>query len=140
MTAERDDVIVHYFVLCDYVLTEAGSGKQSLIGVYSALQWNEPPFHLNVSVALGLRVQSARPRDIMLRLNGPDGALVYASPPLPFQWEAVRPAVEAAGFATLQLGVNLRAVPFETHGVYLAALYCDGDLLATYPLAVTPSS
>src|SRR5688572_25829821 len=60
--SERDEVVVNYFVLCDQVITEAQTSKQSLIGVYSALMAEQIPMHANLAVALGIRVQSSRDR------------------------------------------------------------------------------
>ena len=49
---ENDEVQVNYFVLCDQVITEAGTSKQSLIGIYSALMTDQFPMVANVAVAL----------------------------------------------------------------------------------------
>lgn len=136
MAQESDEVVVNYFVVCDQVITEAQTSKQSLIGIYSALMADTLPMQANLAVAVGLRVQSARPRELTFRLNGPDGEQIFSSPPLPTDWNSVRTGLELSGFATLQIGLNLRAVPFNKFGVYTAALYCDKSLLITYPLSV----
>jgi hypothetical protein len=136
---EVDAVSVNYFVLCDQVITEVGTSKQSLIGIYSALMSEQIPMAANIAVALGVRVQSSRPRELTVRFAAPDGKLIFASPPLPCNWGSVEAGLQASGFATMQIGLNLRAVPFSLAGVYSAALYCDGDLLATYPLSVLPA-
>ncbi|MCS6778013.1 MAG: hypothetical protein RMJ43_12620 [Chloroherpetonaceae bacterium] len=139
MQGEQDEVIVNYFVLCDQVITEAQTNKQSLIGVYSALMTEQLPAHANLAVALGIRVQSARNRELVFRFTAPDGRLLFQTPPLPFRWETVAEGLRAHGFATLQIGLNLRAMPLPQQGTYTAALYCDGELLATYPLSVMPA-
>lgn len=139
MLSERDEVVVNYFVLCDQVITEAQTSKQSLIGIYSALMTEQLPMHANLAVALGIRVQSARNRELVFKFTGPDGTMLFQTPPLPFHWETVYEGLQANGFATLQIGLNLRAMPFPQSGVYTAALYCDGALLATYPLSVVPA-
>ncbi|HLV79399.1 MAG TPA: hypothetical protein VKT32_03925 [Chthonomonadaceae bacterium] len=136
MTSESDEMQVNYFVLCDQVITEAQTHKQSLIGVYSALMGEQFPLMANLAVGIGVRVQSARRREMTLRLSGPDNEMIFASPPLPCAWESVEGGLRASGFATLQIGLNLRAVPFQRAGVYTAALFCDGSLLATYPISV----
>ena len=140
MLKESEEVQVNYFVLCDQVITEAQTSKQSLIGVYSALLTDQVPMQANLAVALGLRVQSAQPRELTFRFHGPDGEQIFASPPLPTDWDSVKSGLESSGFATLQIGLNLRAVPFNKFGVYTAALYCDQVLLLTYPLSVLPSN
>ncbi len=137
---ESDVVCVNYFVLCDQVITEAQTSKQSLIGVYSALMTEQVPMQANLAVALGLRVQSAHPRELTFRFHGPDGEQIFSSPPLPTDWNSVQSGLESSGFATLQIGLNLRAVPFNKFGVYTAALYCDKTLLITYPLSVLPAT
>ena len=140
MPQENEEISVNYFVLCDQVITEAQTSKQSLIGIYSALMADQTPMQANLAVALGLRVQSARPRELTFRFHGPDGEQIFASPPLPTDWNSVQSGLESSGFATLQIGLNLRAVPFTKFGVYTAALYCDKVLLLTYPLAVLPAT
>ena len=137
---EAEAVCVNYFVLCDQVITEAQTSKQSLIGIYSALMTEQVPMQANLAVALGLRVQSATPRELTFRFHGPDGEQIFSSPALPTDWASVQSGLESSGFATLQIGLNLRAVPFNKFGVYTAALYCDKTLLITYPLSVLPAN
>ncbi len=139
MPNESDEVVVNYFAICDQVITEAQTSKQSLIGIYSALMTEQVPMQANLAVALGLRVQSARVRELTFRFNGPDGEQIFTSPPLPTDWNSVKSGLEVSGFATLQIGLNLRAVPFSKFGVYTAALYCDKALLITYPVSVLQS-
>lgn len=140
MRSEMDEVMVSYFVVCDQVITEAQTGKQSLIGVYSGLVTDQLPMAANLAVGIGIRVQSPWPRELTFRFTGPDGNLIFGSPPLPCNWDSVETGLQSAGFATLQIGLNLRAMPFATAGVYTSALYCDNDLIATYPLSVTLSA
>ncbi len=138
MRRENDEVLVNYFALCDQVITEAGTSKQSLIGVYSGLMSQQFPMSANLAVGVGIRVQSSTPRQLSFRFTGPDGERIFESPALPTNWETVEAGLEKAGFATLQIGLNIRAVPFNRPGVYTAALLCDGELLSTYPLSVLP--
>jgi hypothetical protein len=97
------------------------------------------PMMANLAVGVGIRVQSSTPRQLSFRFTGPDGERIFDSPALPTNWDSVEGGLTAAGFATLQIGLNIRAVPFNRAGVYTAALYCDGELLATYPLSVLPA-
>jgi hypothetical protein len=139
MQHENDEILVNYFVLCDQVITEAHTSKQSLIGIYSALMTEQLPLQANLAVALGIRVQSSRPRELTFRFTGPEGELIFQSPPLASNWDSVEMGLRTSGFATLQIGMNLRAMPFTRFGVYSAALFCDGSLLVTYPLSVLPA-
>ncbi|HZO89036.1 MAG TPA: hypothetical protein VFB38_11930 [Chthonomonadaceae bacterium] len=136
MQNETDEILVNYFVLCDQVITEANTNKQSLIGIYSALMTDQLPMITNLSVAFGARVQSARPREFLLRLTGPDGEIVFASPPLSCDWESIQAGLRNNNFATLQFGINLRSIRFARPGLYTVTLHCEGSLLATYPVAV----
>lgn len=136
MQNEADEVIVNYFVLCDNVISEAGTGKQSIIGAYSALFAGQFPANINVAVAFGFRVQSPREREIKLRLTGPSGETIFETPALPFDWKSARTNLQNSSFATLQIGLNLQAVPIQRAGVYTAAMYSDGELLVTYPISV----
>jgi len=140
MQNEQDEVVLNYFVLCDQVITEAHTSKQSLIGIYSALVSEQFPMNANLAVAMGIRVQSAVRRELVFRFTNPEGALIFSSPPLPCHWESVEGSLHASGFATLQIGLNLRSMPFGKAGIYTAAVYCDGSLLGTYPLSVTLAS
>ena len=137
--AEKDEVVVNYFVVCDQVITEAQTSKQTIVGIYSALMSEQFPLVANVAVALGIRVGTARKRDISVRFTGPTGEVVFASPALPLDWNSVNNGLQASGFATLQIGLNLRAMPFQKSGVYTAALIADGAVLSTYPLSVLPA-
>ena len=138
MRSEADEVVVNFFALCDNVITEAGTGKQSLIGLYSALMTEQMPAHVNMAVAVGLRVQSSRTREILFRLTDPQGMTIFQSPPLPFDWHSLENSLRNNGYATVQIGLNLRSVPLNHYGVYSSALICEGDLLATYPVSVMP--
>src|SRR5581483_1562367 len=133
---ELDAISVNYFVLCDQVITEANTNKQSLIGIYSALMTDQLPLYANIAVAFGARVQSARPRDFLLRFTGPEGELIFTSPSLPCDWKSIQAGLVNSNFATLQFGLNLRALPLTRAGIYTVAMFCDGNLLATYPLAL----
>ena len=136
--SEADEVVVNFFALCDQVITEAGTGKQSLIGIYSALMAEQIPTHVNIAVAIGLRVQSSRQRELYFRLTDPAGTTVFQSPGLPFDWHSLEGGLRNSGYATVQIGLNLRAVPLTHFGVYTSVLICEGNLLATYPIAVMP--
>ena len=131
-----DEVQVNYFVLCDQVITEAQTSKQSLIGIYSALMAQQLPILVNVAVALCIRVRSPQPRELVFRFIGPDGEQIFNSPNLPCDWNGVRTGLQSSPSATLQIGLNLQSLPLPKHGLYEAEMYCDGHLLATYPLSV----
>ncbi len=136
MKTEDQEVLVTYFVLCDSVITEAGTGKQSLIGIYSGLLTQAFPMQANLAVAVGLRVQSPEKREITFRFSGPDGTTIFDSPPLPANWESVPQSIQVNGFATVQISLNVRSMPFVSAGNYTAAVLCDGALASTYPLTV----
>ena len=67
MLEQSDEIHVNYFVLCDQVITEAQTSKQSLIGIYSALMAPQLPIMVNVAVALCLRVKSPQPRELVFK-------------------------------------------------------------------------
>lgn len=132
---DREAVVVNYFVLCDQVITEAQTNKQSLIGIYSALMAPQLPLHVNVAVALCLRVRTPRERKLVFRMMDTDQQILFTSPQLPCDWQSVREGLKAAPSATLQIGLTLQAMPITKLGIYTALLYCDDELVATYPLA-----
>lgn len=133
---EEEEVQVSYFVLCDLVITEEQTRKQSLIGIYSALTTTQLPLHINMAAAFSLRLQTATPRRLRVRLLDPDGTPILETPDLPFDWHAVQQGLERSAFATVQIGLNLRMVPITKAGVHVAGLICDDRLIASYPLQV----
>lgn len=134
-SSDADEIVVNYFVLCDQVITEAQTNKQSLIGIYSALMAPQLPLHVNVAVALCLRVRTPQERKLIFRMIDPEEQVLFTSPPLPCDWRSVREGLKAAPSATLQIGLTLQAMPITKLGIYTALLYCDDRLVATYPLA-----
>lgn len=136
MAMINNDIQVSYFVLCDQVITEAQTSKQSLIGIYSALMAQQLPVLVNVAVAMCLRVTTPQARELVFKFIGPDGEAIFNSPNLPCDWNGVQRSLKSASFATLQIGLNLQSLPLPKHGVYQAEVYADGELLATYPLSV----
>jgi hypothetical protein len=136
MREETDEVVVNYFLLCDQVIVDAQTGKHSIIGIYSGIATNRLPVQINIAVALSGRVQTATQRELSLRISAPDGTQVLATPPLKYDWNIVHTALQSCPYATVQLGIQLRGVNLAMPGVYTAAMYCDGSILAIYPLQV----
>ncbi len=127
---------VSYFVLCDSVITEENTRKQSLIGIYSGLSSQQFPFHINAAVALCIRVQSPNPRRLNIRLLGPDGSALFITPELPFNWSSVREGLRTFPFAVIQIAINLNMIPISKPGSYLTELICEDKVIATYPFSV----
>jgi hypothetical protein len=136
MSAETDEVTVNYFLACDQVIVDAQTRKHSLIGIYSAVIVERLPLQMNIAVALSARVQTATPREFSLHLSAPDGAQLLATPAIPYDWSATQAALDRFDYATVQLGIQLQHVTIAMPGFYTAAMYCDGRLIATYPLHV----
>lgn len=137
MRSEADELVLNYFVLCDHVISEANTNKQSIIGIYSAMVSDILPLRMDISVAFSARVQSAVPRRFNLAVTAPDGALMFSTPDLPIDWNAVEAGLAVYNSNSLQLGVGLRGLMFISYGVYTAAMYCDGQLFCTYPLTIS---
>jgi hypothetical protein len=135
MQEQLDDMQVNYFVICDQVITDANTSKQSLIGIYSAVSAEKLPIQVNMAVALCLRVHSARDRQLRLRFTDPDGQPLFDTQ-LPCDWAPVQQGLEHSSFATMQMGINLQAVPLNKNGVYMVALYSDSVPVASYLLSV----
>ncbi len=136
MYDESSSVHVSYFVLCDQVITEANTSKQSLIGIYSAITAPQIPFSVNVAVAIGLRVTSPEPRVVTLQVLDPAGNAVFSPAELPFDWNAVKSGLLGGEFATLQIHLNLQMMPINAAGLYRAQLMLDGQLISQYLLSV----
>lgn len=130
------DIEVSYFVLCDLVITEEGTRKQSLVGIYSALVAQQFPFYVNMAAAICLRVRSASPHRLTLRIVDSDDKPLFVSTELPCNWAAVGQGLANSPFAVLQFGFNLNMMPFQKPGLYKAEMLCDEETIATYPLTV----
>jgi len=135
MLEQLDDIQANYFVICDQVITDATTNKQSLIGIYSTIAASQLPFQTNMAIAIGLRVHSARERRLRMRFTDTEGQVLFDTL-LPCDWEPLNQASEHSTFATIQMGVNLQAVPLTKPGVYMVALYSDDMPVASYLLSV----
>jgi hypothetical protein len=135
MLEQLDDIQVSYFVICDQVITDAATNKQSLIGIYSTVSTAQLPLQINMAVALCLRVHSARERRLRMRFTDPDGLVLFDTV-LPCDWNSLNQGLEHSSFATMQMGVNLQAVPITKRGVFMVALYSDDVPIASYLLSV----
>jgi hypothetical protein len=134
MLEQIDDIQVNYFVICDQVITDATTNKQSLIGIYSTVATPQLPLQVNMAVALCLRVHTIRERRIRLRFTDPDGQVLFDTV-LPCDWNSLKQGLEHSSFAIMQMGVNLQSVPISKQGVYMVALYSDDVPIASYLLS-----
>jgi hypothetical protein len=134
---ENDEVVVTYFLLCDHVLLEQTSGKVSLIGITHELSFESLPARKDFTVAMHLRVQSARPREFDIRLNGPDGELIFSTQtPMTFDWPLLENQIRVNGYSILTPTALINGIPLLRPGLHIATLECDGRLLVTYPFTV----
>ncbi len=120
---------VKAFLLCDYVLHEAGSNKKSLIGIFEQVNSPRFPFrHGRMSVyanftdahgtyELGLRLVRIRDGKILMEAKG---MRVQVADPLQVS----------------ELGVNLEGIVFEEPGKYEFALYGNDQFLQSKPFQV----
>ncbi len=136
MLTSQEDIEITYFVLCDQVITEAQSGKQSLIGIYSALITQQFPFHVNMSVATGLHFTSDTSHNISFRILSPEGTPLFPAANLPVDWNSVGANLKNSPFASMQLNLNLQMLPLAKPGRYTAELLCDEKVLQQYALMV----
>ena len=120
---------VKAFLLCDYVLHEAGSNKKSLIGIFEQVNSPRFPFrhgkmsvYANMADAHGsyeLTLRLVRLRDGKVLLEA-KGMRVQVADPLQVS----------------ELGVNLEGVVFEEPGKYEFALYANEQFLQSKPFRV----
>ena len=73
---------------------------------------------------------------LKFRLVAPDATVLFESPVLPYDEASTAKSVDGMGFATLQMGVNLQAVPMAQAGVYHAILLIDDEVSSEYSLSV----
>lgn len=117
------------FLLCDYVLHEAGSNKKSLIGIFEQVNSPRFPFrHGRMSVyanftdahgtyELGLRLVRIRDGKILMEAKG---MRIQVADPLQVS----------------ELGVNLEGIVFEEPGKYEFALYGNDQFFQSKPFQV----
>jgi len=120
---------VKAFLLCDYVLHEAGTNKKSLIGIFEQVNSPRFPFrHGKMSVyanladahgAYELTLRLVRLRDGKILLEA-KGMRVTVGDPLQVS----------------ELGVNLEGIVFEEPGKYEFALYGNEQFLQSKPFQV----
>jgi hypothetical protein len=120
---------VKAFLLCDYVLHEAGTNKKSLIGIFEQVNSPRFPFrhgkmsvYANIADAhgtyeLSLRLVRLRDGNVLLEAKG---MKVQVADPLQVS----------------ELGVNLEGVVFEEPGKYEFALYANDQFLQSKPFRV----
>ncbi len=127
MPAPRPEV--NAFLLCDYVLQEAGTNKKSLIGIFENVNSPRFPFrygrisvYANMTDAhgtydLGLRLVRLRDGNVVLEAKG---LRIQIADPL----------------AVAEVGVNLEGIVFEEPGKYEFALYANDQFLQSKPFRV----
>jgi uncharacterized protein DUF6941 len=120
---------VKAFLLCDYVLHEAGSNKKSLIGIFEQVNSPRFPFrHGRMSVYANF-TDAHGSYDLALRLvRIRDGKILL---------EAKGMHVQVADpLQVSELGVNLEGIVFEEAGKYEFALYGNEQFLQSKPFQV----
>ena len=120
---------VKAFLLCDYVLHEAGTNKKSLIGIFEQVNSPRFPFrhgkmsvYANLADAHGsyeLTLRLVRLRDGKILLEA-KGMRVTVGDPLQVS----------------ELGVNLEGIVFEEAGKYEFAVYGNDQFLKSKPFLV----
>jgi hypothetical protein len=117
---------VKAFLLCDYVLQEAGSNKKSLIGIFEQVNSPKFPFrhgrmsvYANITDAqgeydLGLKLVRLRDGKPLLEAKG---LRIQVADPL----------------AVAEVGINLEGIVFEEPGKYEFALYSNDQFLQSKP-------
>ncbi len=136
MSESKLGIDVSYFLLCDIAITEAGSGKQSLIGVYSSLVTQQLPFYVNMAVGIGVRVTLPEEKKFTLHVFTPEDQQMFPGVALPCDWNALKQMLKSAPFALLQTCINLQMLQLSSAGVYRLELRADEQIIATYPLHV----
>jgi hypothetical protein len=117
------------FLLCDYVIHEAGSNKKSLIGIFEQVNSPRFPFrHGRISVYANI-VDAHGTYDLTLRLvRLRDGKVL-------FEGKGLRIQVESP-LQVSELGMNLEGIVFEEAGKYEFALYANDQFLQSKPFTV----
>ena len=120
---------VKAFLLCDYVLHEAGTNKKSLIGIFEQVNSPRLPFrharmsvYANIADAHGTYEMTLR----LVRLR--DGKVLLEAKGMRIQ--------VADPLQVSELGVNLEGIVFEEAGKYEFALYSNDQFLQSKPFRV----
>ncbi|MCK6479741.1 MAG: hypothetical protein HUU06_09660 [Planctomycetaceae bacterium] len=117
------------FLLCDYVIHEAGSNKKSLIGIFEQVNSPRFPFrHGRISVYANI-ADAHGTYDLALRLvRLRDGKVLFEGKGLRIQ---VNDPLQVS-----ELGMNLEGIGFEEPGKYEFALYANDQFLQSKPFTV----
>jgi len=117
------------FLLCDYVIHEAGSNKKSLIGIFEQVNSARFPFrHGRISVYANMADAHGK-YDLTLRLvRLRDGKVLFEGKGLTIQ--------VADPLQVSELGMNLEGIVFEEPGKYEFALYANDLFLQSKPFMV----
>ncbi len=117
------------FLLCDYVIHEAGSNKKSLIGIFEQVNSPRFPFrHGRISVYANI-ADAHGTYDMTLRLvRLRDGKVLFEGKGLRIQ--------VADPLQVSELGMNLEGIVFEEPGKYEFALYTNDQFLQSKPFMV----
>jgi len=128
MTPPRPEVKA--FLLCDYVLHEAGSNKKSLIGIFEQVSSLRFPFrHGRISVYANL-ADAHGTYELTLRLvRLRDGKVLLEARGLTIQI--------ADPLRVAEVGVNLDGIVFEEEGKYEFAIYANDQFLQSKPFRVS---
>jgi hypothetical protein len=120
---------VKAFLICDYVLHEAGTNKKSLIGIFEQVNSPRFPFrHGRMSVYANI-TDAQGPYDLTLRLvRLRDGKILLEAKGMKVQ---VPDPLQVS-----ELGVNLEGIGFEEPGKYEFVLYANEQFLQSKPFRV----
>lgn len=120
---------VKAFLLCDFVIQEAGTNKKSLIGIFEQVNTPRFPFrHGRMSVYANLADAHGQ-YDLTLRLvRLRDGKVLIEAKGLRIQ---VADPLQMA-----EVGMNLEGIVFEEPGKYEFALYANDQFVQSKPFRV----
>ncbi|MHC4820132.1 MAG: DUF6941 family protein [Planctomycetota bacterium] len=123
---------VKAFLLCDYVLQEAGTHKKSLIGIFEQVNSATFPFrHGRISVYANL-ADAHGSYELMLRLvRLRDGKVLLEA-------KGLRISVSDP-LSVAEVGGNLDGIVFEDEGKYEFAMYANDQFLQSKPFQVRKS-
>jgi hypothetical protein len=117
-------------VFCDYIITEANSGKNSLIGTFPNLASPTFPFLVQqffVHASISNFVPTGQPINLAINLKQQTSGSVVGSVGMPIMIPILKNQPQAPSGGQIALNIPFKNVTFPAPGSYLCEVLFNGD-------------
>ena len=123
------DPVATLIVLCDHIITEQGSGKNSLIGVFQQLASAQFPFvypRIFVHIAVSSFVPSGKQEHLAINIKSQQSGGVIGSVPVPLNFNIPKDKIPTKGIK-LNFNLPLQNLVFPDAGIYVCEVLLNGE-------------